>query len=124
MQHFIHTQKQKQLFMKVILMTYLNQSVLQLYQKYNNLQKKVQDGLLTQLQSIILIIPSKYNPLADSSYIKLTKELHHPRKGMINIQNIDDNEQFKQLIACSYGCKLIYVDDKLVSLTQAGEDVV
>ena len=37
MQHFIHTQKQKQLFMKVILMTYLNQSVLQLYQKYNNL---------------------------------------------------------------------------------------
>ena len=28
---------------------------------------------------------SKYNPLAGSSYIKLTKELDHPRKGLINI---------------------------------------
>ena len=32
---------------------------------------------------------SKYNPLAGSSYIKLPKELEHPRKGLINIQNID-----------------------------------
>ena len=31
---------------------------------------------------------SKYNPLADSSYIKLPK-IDHPRKGLINIQNID-----------------------------------
>ena len=38
---------------------------------------------------------SKYNPLADSSYIKLPKELEHPRKGLINIQNIDDNQSFK-----------------------------
>ena len=30
-----------------------------------------------------------YNPLAGSSYIKLPKELEHPRKGLINIQNID-----------------------------------
>ena len=29
---------------------------------------------------------SKYNPLAGSSYIKLPKELNHPRKGLINIQ--------------------------------------
>ena len=28
---------------------------------------------------------SKYNPLAGSSYIRLSKELDHPRKGMINI---------------------------------------
>ena len=28
-------------------------------------------------------------------YIKLSKELDHPRKGIINIQNIDDNECFK-----------------------------
>ena len=35
---------------------------------------------------------SKYNPLAGSSYIKLSKELDHPRKGLINIHNIDDNE--------------------------------
>ena len=38
---------------------------------------------------------SRYNPLAGSSYIKLPKELDHPRKGLINFQNIDDNECFK-----------------------------
>ena len=32
---------------------------------------------------------------AGSSYIKLLKELDHPRKGLINVQNIDDNECFK-----------------------------
>ena len=37
---------------------------------------------------------SKYNSLAGSSYIKLSKELDHPRKGLINVQNIDDNEYF------------------------------
>ena len=38
---------------------------------------------------------SKYNPLAGSCYIKLPKELHHSRKGLINIQNIGDNECFE-----------------------------
>ena len=38
---------------------------------------------------------SKYNPLAGNSYIRLQKEFVHPRKGFINIQNIDDNEYFK-----------------------------
>ena len=38
---------------------------------------------------------SKYNRLAESSYIKLPKELYHPRKGLINIINNDDNECFK-----------------------------
>ena len=38
---------------------------------------------------------SKYKPLAGSSYIKLPKELYHPRNGLINIQNTDDNECFK-----------------------------
>ena len=38
---------------------------------------------------------SKYNPLAGSSYIKLPKELDPPRKGLVIIQNIDDNECFK-----------------------------
>ena len=33
---------------------------------------------------------SKYNPLAGSSYIKLPKELNYPRKGLINVQNIDE----------------------------------
>ena len=36
-----------------------------------------------------------YNPLVGSSYIKLQKELDNPRKGLINIQNIDDNECFQ-----------------------------
>ena len=38
---------------------------------------------------------SKYNLIAGSSCIKFPKELNHPRKGLINIQNIDDNECFK-----------------------------
>ena len=33
--------------------------------------------------------------LAGSSYLKLPKELDHPKKSLINIQNIDDNECFK-----------------------------
>ena len=37
----------------------------------------------------------KYNPFAESNYITLPKELDHPRKGLINIKNIDDNECFK-----------------------------
>ena len=35
---------------------------------------------------------SKYNPLAGSSYIKLPKELEHPKKDLITIQNMGDNE--------------------------------
>ena len=38
---------------------------------------------------------SNYNPLSGCSDIKLPKELDHPRKGLINIQSIDDNECFK-----------------------------
>ena len=37
----------------------------------------------------------KYNPLPGSIYFKLQKRLDHPRKGLINIQNTDDNECFK-----------------------------
>ena len=50
--------------------------------------------LLIQLW-IILLIFLKYNPLARSSYIKLPIELNHPRKGLINIQNFNNNECFK-----------------------------
>ena len=42
---------------------------------------------------------SKYNPLPGSSSIKLPKEVDHLRKGLINIQNIDDNEFFKWCLA-------------------------
>ena len=39
---------------------------------------------------------SNYKPLGGSSYIKLPKELDHPRKGSINIQDIDANECFER----------------------------
>ena len=70
----------------------LDQSMLQLYQTYKNLQDSgwIIDSVTDHNLSI-----SKYNPLARNSYIKLSKELDHPRKGLINIQNIDDNECFK-----------------------------
>ena len=62
-----------------------------------NIQESLGKGLGWFLDAVIdrTISISKYNPLAGSSYIKLPKELDHPRKGLINIQNIDDNECFK-----------------------------
>ena len=51
--YFILTQKQEQLLMRVILMMYLNKSILRLYQTYKNDLQKVQDGLLIQ-QSVTL----------------------------------------------------------------------
>ena len=61
---------------------------------------------------------SKYNPLAGGSYIKLPKELHHPRKGLVNIQNIDDNECFKWCIVRYLNPE----DPDLAEITKAGED--
>ena len=46
---------------------------------------------------------SKYNPLAGSSYIKIPKELDHPRKIMINTKHVDGNEWFKW-------CFIIYLN--------------
>ena len=37
----------------------------------------------------------KVNLLAGSSYFKFLKELGHPRKSLVNIENTDDNEAFK-----------------------------
>ena len=73
--------------MKVILMMYLNQSILQ------NIQKSLGKSSRWIIDSVIdhNISISKNNPLARSSYIKLAKELDHPKKGLINIQNSDDN---------------------------------
>ena len=48
---FIQTQKQKKLLMKVTLMMYLNQFMIQLYQTYKKLLEIVQVGLLIQLQT-------------------------------------------------------------------------
>ena len=57
------------------------------------IQKSLGKGSGWIIDSIIdhTISISKYNPLAGSSYIKLD----HPRKGLINIQNINDSECFK-----------------------------
>ena len=62
-----------------------------------NMQKSLGNGSDWIIDSVNdqTISISKCNPLAGSSYIKLSKELEHPRKGLINIQNIDDNECFK-----------------------------
>ena len=80
--------------MKVTLIMYLNQSILKLYQTYKNFLGK---GSLWIIDSVIEhnISISKYNPLSDSSYIELPKELDYPRKRSINIKNIDDHECFK-----------------------------
>ena len=59
--------------MKVILIIYLNQFILQLYQTYKNILENVLFGLLN-------IIISKFNPLASNSYFKLPKELNHSKK--------------------------------------------
>ena len=45
---FIRTPKQEQLLMKEILMMYLNQFILRMYQTYKNLQKRFWVGLLIQ----------------------------------------------------------------------------
>ena len=53
----------------------------------SNIQKSLGKGSSWIIDSVIDrdINVSKYNPLASSSYIKLPKELNHPRKGLINI---------------------------------------
>ena len=73
---------------------YLNQSILQLYQNIKNFLGKGSGWIIDSVIEYNINI-SKYNPLAGSSYIKLQKELDHPRKELSNIQNIDNNECFK-----------------------------
>ena len=62
-----------------------------------NIQKTLRKSSGWIIDSIIdhTISISKKNLLAGSSYIKSSKELDHPRKGLINIQNINDNGFFK-----------------------------
>ena len=110
--------------MKVTLMMYLNQSILQLYQTYKKSSGTVSGWIIDSVIENNLSI-SKCNPLAGSSYIKLPKELDHPRKELLNIQNIDDNECFKwgivrylilQIIICQKLQKLIKVFPKSLTL--------
>ena len=68
---------------------------------YTKIIKKIQKSLGVGSDWIIdsvidhTISISKYNSLAGSSYIKLPKELDHPRKGLINIQSNHNNESCK-----------------------------
>ena len=75
----------------MILISRFNQFILKLE------QTSLEKGLGWIINSLIdhNISISKYNPLAGGSCIKLPKELEHPRKGLVNIQNIDDNGFFK-----------------------------
>ena len=62
-----------------------------------NIQKSLGKGSNWIIDSVIdhTVSISKYNRLAGSSYIKLPKELDHPRNDLINVQNTDDHECFK-----------------------------
>ena len=60
----------------------------------SNIQKFLGKNSSWIIDSVIdhIINISKDNPLAGSNYIKLPKELDHSKKGLINIENFDDNE--------------------------------
>ena len=62
-----------------------------------NIQKSLGKSAGWIIDSVIdhTVNISKYNALAASSSIKLPKELHHLRKGMIHIQITYGNEYFK-----------------------------
>ena len=85
MPQFIHSQKQKHVN---------NESDI------DDVFESIYTTVIANLEDNVNI--SKYNSLAGNSYIKLPKELDHPRKELINIQNIDDNE-------CSKRCLVRYL---------------
>ena len=62
-----------------------------------NIQNSLGKGYIWITDSVIdhAISVSRYNTSTGNSYRKLPKELDHLRKGLINIQNIGDNECFK-----------------------------
>ena len=80
--------------MKATLTMYLNQPILQLYKALKNPQEK-NSGWIIDLVIEYNINILKYNLLTGRSYIHLPKELDRPRKGLSNIQNINDNACFK-----------------------------
>ena len=63
----------------------------------SNIQKSHGKVLVWIIDSVVdhSINISKSSRLAGSSYIKLPKELDYPKKGLITIQNFDDNQCFK-----------------------------
>ena len=68
-----------------------------------------------------VINSSKYNPLPCSSYAKLPIDLDDPRKGLINIENIDDDDDDK----CFKWCLVRYLypaDHHQARITKANKD--
>ena len=73
----------------------------------------ITDSVIDHANSI-----SKYDLLAGSSYIKLPKEFDDPRRGLINIHNIDCNEYFKW---CLFRY-LNYADHNPATILKADKD--
>ena len=65
---FILTQKQKQLLMKATLMMYLNQSIVRLMSKYENLLEKSLCCIIDSVVDHTITIP-KHSSLTGSTYI-------------------------------------------------------
>ena len=63
---------------------------------------------------------SKYKSLAGISYIKLPEELDHPRKDLIDIQNVDDNEFLNGAWSDTYILQTIIQEElqKLIKILQ------
>ena len=81
----------------------------------SNIQKSLGKGLVWNFIDIL-----KCKLWSGSSFKKLPKKLNHPKKGLINIQNIDDNKSFK-------GCLVSYVhpaDLNLVGILEADKSFV
>ena len=71
------------------------------YDTFYSHSKAVNESDITDSVKERNINISKYNRLASlagSSYIKLPKELEHPIKDLLNIQNMNDNECLKWCI--------------------------
>ena len=75
---------------------YFNQSIVILYQTYKKSLGKGSGWIIDSVRDHNNI--SNYNLWAGRSYIKLPKELNHPKKRLINIQNINDNKCFKSCL--------------------------
>ena len=68
---------------------YLNESIVRLLKSLGKGSAWITDSVVGHNINI-----SNYKHLSGSSYIKLSKALDHLKKGLIDIQNTDDNKQF------------------------------
>ena len=85
-----------------------------------NQQKSLEECSGWIIDSVIdhTISISNNNPLARNNCVKLPKELDHPRKALIDIQNIDDNKCFKWCLVWY----LNLADDNRRSITKADKN--